>query len=71
MTEQVKIHIYAGTENTALEDLKKFQDYLLRNFKDKCDKYYEMRPVSHQPGKLYVRAKTHKFSSLMASLQII
>ena len=30
-----------------------FQDFLRRNFKDKDDKYEEMIPVSHEPGKLY------------------
>ena len=41
-----------------------FQDFLRRNFKGKDDKYEEMIPVFHEPGKLYVTAKTHKFDSL-------
>ena len=41
-----------------------FQDSLPRNFKDKYDKNEEMRPVSHEPGKLYTTAKTHKFNLL-------
>ena len=56
--------IYAPTEDATLKDLKLFQDFLRRNFKDKYDKYEEMRPVSHEPGKLYATAKTHKFNSL-------
>ena len=56
--------IYVPTEDTTLRDLKLFQDFLRRNFKDKYDEYEEMRPVSHEPGKLYATAKTHKFSSL-------
>ena len=56
--------ICAGTEDTTLEDLKTFQDFLPRNVKDKYNKYDKMRPVLHQPGKLYVTVKTHKFSLL-------
>ena len=56
--------IYAHTEDTTLRDLKLFQDFLRRNFKDKYNKYEEMRPTSHEPGKLYATAKTHKFNSL-------
>ena len=56
--------IYVPTVDTTLRDLKLFQDFLCRNFKDKYYKYEEMRPVSHEPGKLYATAKTHKFNSL-------
>ena len=43
--------------------LKRFQDFLYRHFKDKkC--YDEMRPVSNQPARFFVTAKTHKFKSL-------
>ena len=56
--------IYAGTEDTTLRDLKLFQDFLRRNFKDKYNKYEEMRPASHERRKLYATAKTHKFNSL-------
>ena len=55
--------IYASREDTTPRDLKLFQDFLRRNFKDKCDKYDEMRPASHEPGKLCATAKTHKFNS--------
>ena len=55
---------YAPTADTILNDLKKFQDFLRRNFKGKFDRYKDMRPVSNQPGRLYATAKTHKFSSL-------
>ena len=56
--------IYAPTKDTTLRGLKLFQDFLCTNFKDKYDKYEEMRPASHEPGKLYATAKTHKFNSL-------
>ena len=55
---------YAPTADTTLNDLKKFQDFLRRNFKDKFDRYKDMRRLSNQPGTLYATAKTHKFSSL-------
>ena len=56
--------MYAPTENTTLKDLKLFQDFLRRNVKEKHDKYEEMRPASHEPGKLYATPETHKFNSL-------
>ena len=56
--------IYVPTEDTTLRDLKLFQDFLRRNFKDKYNKYEAMRAVPHEPGKLYATAKTHKFNSL-------
>ena len=55
---------YAPNEDTTLYGLKKFQDFLRRNFTDKFDRYKDIKPVSNQPGKLYATAKTHKFSSL-------
>ena len=56
--------IYAPTKDTTHRGLKLFQDFLRTNFKDKYDKYEEMRPASHEPGKLYATAKTHKFNLL-------
>ena len=44
--------IYVPTEDTTLIDLKLFQGFLRINFKDKYDKYEEMRPGSHEHGKL-------------------
>ena len=44
--------IYVPTEDTTLIDLKLFQGFLCINFKDKYDKYEEMRPGSHEHGKL-------------------
>ena len=55
---------YAPTVDTTLNNLKKFQDFLHHNFKDKFDCYKDMRPISNQPGRLYATAETHKFSSL-------
>ena len=43
-------------------DLKRFQSFLYRHFKD--FKHYEkMKAVSNQPGQVYGTAKTHKFHS--------
>ena len=55
---------YAPTTDSTLSDLKKFQDFLRRNFKEKFTHYKDMRPVSSQPSRLYATAKTHKFNSL-------
>ena len=56
--------IYASTTDSTLSDLKKFQDFLRYNLKDKFTHYKDMRPVSNQPGRLYATTKTHKFNSL-------
>ena len=56
--------IYTPTEDNTLDDLRKFQDFLRRNFKDKFARYEDMRPVANQPGRIYATAKTHKFNSL-------
>ena len=65
LNDRINKGICAPTEDTTttIRDLKLFQDFLRRNFKDKYDKY-EMRPAPHEPGKLYATAKTHKFNSL-------
>ena len=64
LSDGISQGIYAPTEDTTLRDLMLCQDFLRRNFKDKYDKYEEMRPASQEPGKLYATAKTHKFNSL-------
>ena len=62
--EGIRIGIYIPTEDNTLNDLRKFQDFLRRNFKDKFARYEDMRSVSNQPGRIYLTAKTHKFNSL-------
>ena len=59
----IKNKIYEETTDNTLKDLKNFQDFLYRNFKD-YENYDEMRPVSNQPARLYGTAKTHKFENL-------
>ena len=53
---------YVECEDTTLSDLKLFQDFLRRNFKnyERCDK---MRTVANQPTKLFATVKTHKFTT--------
>ena len=43
---------YVPTTDSTLSDLKKFQGFLRRNFKDKFTHYKDMRPVANQPGRL-------------------
>ena len=67
LNDGISKDIYAPTEDTIPRDLKSFQDFLRRNFKDKYDKMRKMtrimRPALHEPGKLYATTKTHKFNS--------
>ena len=59
--EGVKKGTYKKTEDTTLQDLKKFQDFLYRNFYT-YEHYKSMYPHSNQPAKLYRTAKTHKLN---------
>ena len=59
----IKNKLYEETTDITLKNLKNFQDFLYRNFKD-YENYDEMRPVSNQPARLYGTAKTHKFENL-------
>ena len=61
--EGVKKGTYKKTEDTTLQDLKKFQDFLYRNFYT-YKHYKSMYPHSNQPAKLYGTAKTHKFNNI-------
>lgn len=54
--------VYAETEDSTLQDLKHFQDFLYRNFKN-YEHYEKIKPSSHQPAQLYGSAKTHKFTN--------
>ena len=61
--EGVKKCTYKKTEDTTLQDLNKFQDFLYRNFYT-YEHYKSMYPHSNQPAKLYGTAKTHKFNNI-------
>ena len=52
--------VYVEAEDSTLKDLKRFQDFLYRNFK-KYEKYKKMCTTANQPAQLYGTAKTHKF----------
>jgi hypothetical protein len=53
---------YVDSEDTTIEDLKHFKQFLYRNFADH-PKYKKMLPKSHRPARMYGSAKTHKFDS--------
>ena len=59
----IKDKVYCTTEDTTLKDLKRFQDFLYRNFKN--HKHYDkMKPVTNQPARIYGTGKSHKFNNL-------
>ena len=60
--EGITNRTYAPTTGSTLSDLKKFQDFLRRNFKDKFTHFKDMRHVSNQPGRLCATAKTHEIT---------
>ena len=60
--EGIKNRIYAETDDTTMQDLKRFQEFLRRNFK-KYEHYNEMYNKSNEPAKMYGTAKTYKFES--------
>ena len=54
---------YVETGDVTHTDLKRFQDFLYRHFKNK--KCYEERcPVSNQPARLFATDRAHKLKSL-------
>ena len=55
--------VYAETEDNTLRDLKRFRDFLYRNFKNN-EHYNKMYPTSNQPAQLYGTAKTHKHENI-------
>ena len=55
--------VYAKTEDSTLQDLNRFQDFLYRNV-SKYEKYNDMLPRSNQPAHLYGTAKTNKFHDI-------
>ena len=54
---------YSHAEDTILKDLKNFQSFLYRNFRNH-EKYKEMYPTSHQAARFFSTAKTHKFENI-------
>ena len=58
--EGIKNGTYAEAGDTTMQDLKRFQDFLRRNFR-KYEHYNEMYLECNEPAKMYGTAKTHKF----------
>ena len=54
---------YIETIDFTQSDLKHFRGFLFSHFK-KSEHYYQMLPVSNQPGRFFATDKTHKFTSL-------
>ena len=59
---RIKNGTYTETDDTTMQDLKRFQDFLCQNFK-KYEHYNEIYPESNDPAKMYGTAKTHKIGS--------
>ena len=55
--EGIQKGVYLPTTDTTLTDLKRFKDFLYRNFRNH-NKYNKMIPTSNQPARLYGTAKT-------------
>ena len=62
--EEIKIGTYTHKEDNTLNNLRKFQDFLRRNFKDMFTRYEDIRSVFNQPGHIIATAKTHKHNFL-------
>ena len=50
VNEGITNEAYAPTTDSTIIDLKKFQDFLRRNFKDKFTHYKDLRTVSNLVG---------------------
>ena len=63
INEGIAKGIYAESQDNTIDDLKHFNDFIKRHFKDY--KHYEkMRGSSNTPAQLYGTAKTHKFENI-------
>ena len=60
--EGIKNGTDAETDDTTMQDLKRFQDFLRRNF-EKYGHYNEIYPESNEPAKTCGTPKTHNFGS--------
>ena len=59
----IKRVIYEVRIDYTLQDFKRLQNFLYRNFKEN-EHYKRMYPHNNQSAKLYGTAKTHKFSNI-------
>ena len=60
--EGIDKRTYSLTEDNTIKKSKNFEQFLKINFKG-YDKLDDMLTTSNQPARIYVFAKTHKFSS--------
>ena len=63
LNEGIKRGTFEQSTDTKKQDLKTFQSFLHRNFKNHPS-YDKIRPKSNQPARLYAIPKTHKFNNL-------
>ena len=63
VNDGIRKGVYEVATDTTIDDLKKFKNFLYRNFK-KFEKYKDIIPLSNQPAQLYGLGKTHKFKSV-------
>ena len=63
ITEGITDMKYTHCDDTILKDLKNFQSFLYRNFKNH-ENYKEIYPSSHQAARFFSSAKTHKFKNI-------
>ena len=63
LEERISKGTYEKTGDTTLRDLKRFHNFLYRNFYN-YENYHKMYPHSNQPAKLYGTTKTHKFKDI-------
>ena len=63
VNDGMKEGVYKDATDTTIEDLKKFKNFLYRNFKN-YEKYENLIPTSNQPAQLYGLGKTHKIKDI-------
>ena len=63
LAEGIEQGKYVRTEDNILKELKSFQSYLYRHFKN-LPQYEKIRPSKHQPARFFATAKTHKFDNI-------
>ena len=63
LEEGIKTKKYTKCSDSILKDLRSYQNFLLRHFKN-FEFHSTIRPSSNQPARFFATAKTHKFISL-------
>ena len=65
--EGIVLGKYTNSVDTIIEDLKPFQSFFPRHFKNHLD-YETMCPSFNQPERFFATAKTHRAASLQDNL---